>query len=181
MGVRPVDCHVIACLVSTVGGMSPSVTLTCYDMRNGDPKVESEWDLLYKSAFGLVLLPCGRIVRDVFPQGDPVLTEFTEHTEGFDFVSVRVHAECFRPLFGAQAQGVIGGERVGWGREDGRRGDPRNCGKRWELDAFPRMVARGPIVLRAETSHERLGKQGRMRSLHIRGTIGLVPFGGCVA
>ena len=78
------------------------------------------WDLLYKSAFRFVLLPCGRIVRDVLPQGDPVLTEFAEHTEGFDFVSVWIHAERFRPLLRAQAQGIIGGERVGWGREDGR-------------------------------------------------------------
>jgi len=39
VGVRPVDYHIIACLVSTVGGMSPNVTLTCYDTRNHDPRV----------------------------------------------------------------------------------------------------------------------------------------------
>jgi len=121
VGVRPVDCHIIACLVSTVGGMSSGVSLTCYDMRKRDPRAGDVWDLLYKSAFRFVLLPCGRIVRDVLPQGDPTLTEFTEHTQGFDFVSARVHAERFRPLFRAQTQGIIGGKRVGWGREDGRR------------------------------------------------------------
>ena len=150
MGVRPVDCHIIACLVSTVGGMSSSVTLTYYETRGHDPRAgECKRDLLYKNAFGLVLLPCGRIVRDVFPQGDPVLTEFTEHTEGFNFISVWVHTERFRPLFRAQAQGIIGGKGVGWSREDGRRGDPRNCRKGWKFDTFPRMVARSPVILGA--------------------------------
>jgi len=32
-----------------------------------------------------------------------VLAEFTEHAQGFHLVSVWVHAERFRPLFGAQA------------------------------------------------------------------------------
>ena len=78
------------------------------------------WDLLYNSAFRFVLLPCGRIVGDVLPQWYPMLTEFAEHTQGLDLVSVWVHAERFRPLLRAQAQGIIGGKCVGWGREDGR-------------------------------------------------------------
>ena len=110
--------------------------------------------LLYKSAFRPVLLPCGRVVRNILPQGDPVLTEFTEHSQGFNFVGVWIHEDRFRPLFRAQAQGVICGKRVGRGRENGRRGDPGDRGKGRELDSFPRMVSRGPIVLRAAASHQ---------------------------
>ena len=111
--------------------------------------------LLYKSALGFVLLPCGRVVRNVFPQGNPVLAEPTEHTQRFNFFSVRIHTECFRPLLRAHAQGIVDGKRMGWCCEDGRRRDPRNRGERWKFDAFPRMVPRGPIVLRAAIPHQR--------------------------
>ena len=43
------------------------------------------------------------------------------------------------------------------------------------------MVARGPIVLRAAMSRQRLGKQVRVRSLHIRGAIRFVSFCGHMA
>ena len=83
-----------------------------------------------------------------------MLTEFAEHAEGFNLVSIWIHADRFRPLFGAQAQSVICGKRVGWGREDGRRGDPGDRGKRGKFDTLPRMMSRGPIVLGTIASHQ---------------------------
>ena len=110
------------------------------------------WDLLYKSTFRSVLLPCGRVVGNVFTQGDPMLTELAEHAQGFDLFGVWIHAERFCAVFGAQSQSVISGKGMRRGREDGRRRDPRDSGKRWKFDTFPRTIARGPIVLRARVS-----------------------------
>jgi hypothetical protein len=123
-------------------------------LRHTETRSEGESDLLYKGAFGFVLLPCGRVVMNVFPQGDPALTELAEHPQGFNLVNVWIHAECFRPLFGAQSQSVISGKCVRGGRKDGRGGDPRDCGKRWKLDTFPRTVARGSVVLGATGSDQ---------------------------
>ena len=67
------------------------------------------WDLLYKSAFESVLLPCGRIVRSAFPEGDPVLTELAEHARGLNLVDIGAHSEHLRLLFVAQAYSVFGG------------------------------------------------------------------------
>lgn len=70
-----------------------------------------------------------------------MLTELAENSQGFDLFKVRIHAERFCPLFGTQAESVIGGERVGRGRKDGGGSDPRDSGERWKLDTFPRTMA----------------------------------------
>lgn len=112
-----------------------------------------------------------------------MLTELAEGSQRFNLFDVWIHAERFRPLFGAQAQSVIGRKSVRGGREDGRGRDPGDCGKRWKLDTFPRTVARGPIELGATTSRQLREKRKRVKIqlVYVRGAFCLVPFHGGMA
>ena len=49
------------------------------------------------------------LVRNAFPEGDPVLTELAEHARGLNLVDIGAHSEHLCLLFVAQAYSVISG------------------------------------------------------------------------
>lgn len=57
------DCHIVVCLASTTGRIAQ---MSIDTLRHTGTRPE-EWGLLYKSVFEPVLLPCGRVVRNIFP------------------------------------------------------------------------------------------------------------------